>query len=57
MSRIYKSCYSCEYSEIKGDHKDRTIICKKSMRIYKPKAGEHYPNWCELEKPESNDVV
>lgn len=57
MGRIYKSCYSCEHSEIKGDRKNRTIICKNSMRIYKPKAGEHYPNWCELEKPESNDIV
>lgn len=46
--REYRSCYSCNYSEIHADGKDRTVICKKSRRIYKPMAGECYPEWCEL---------
>ena len=47
-NREYRSCYSCDYSEIHGDRKGRTIVCNKSLRIYKPKAGECYPEWCEL---------
>lgn len=46
--REYRSCYSCEHSEVQGDGKSRIIICKKSLRLYKPKGGECYPDWCEL---------
>ena len=49
MKRVYRSCYSCNYSEIHGDRKSRIIICKKSLRVYKPKPGESYPEWCKLE--------
>ena len=48
MKRVYRSCYSCDYSEIKDNNGRRAIICHKSLRIYKPKAGECYPEWCEL---------
>ena len=50
--REYRSCYSCEHSEVQCNGKDRTIICYKSLRIYKPKAGECYPEWCELKQAE-----
>lgn len=48
MKRVYRSCYSCHYSEIQDNGNRRVIICKKSMRLYEPKAGECYPEWCEL---------
>ena len=49
-NREYRSCNSCEHSEVKGDGKDRVIICYKSLRMIKPKAGQCYPEWCELRK-------
>lgn len=48
--REYRSCYSCDHSEVQGDGDRRIIICYKSRRMYKPKAGECYPDWCELKK-------
>ena len=48
--RKYRSCYSCDHSVVQGDGDQRVIICYKSLRIYKPKAGESYPEWCELRK-------
>ena len=50
--REYRSCYSCDYSEIHVNGKDRTIVCYKSLRIYKPEPSKSYPEWCELEQME-----
>ena len=49
-NREYRSCYSCDHSTVQDNGKSRVIICHKSLRIYKPKAGECYPEWCELRK-------
>lgn len=50
MKRVYRSCYSCYHSEIKDNNGRRVIICHKSLRLYEPKAGQCYPEWCELKK-------
>lgn len=54
MKRVYRSCYSCHHSEIKDNNGRRVIICHKSLRLYEPKAGQSYPEWCELKKKEVN---
>lgn len=46
--REYRSCYSCDHSEIQDNDGRRVIVCNKSLQLYTPKAGECYPEWCEL---------
>lgn len=46
--REYRSCYSCDHSEIQETANGRIIICHKSVRLYKPKSGESFPDWCKL---------
>ena len=46
-NRVYISCYSCQYSKILANDREKMVLCTMSNRTCQLKAGMSHPEWCE----------